>query len=268
MTKVIACFQNKGGSMKTTLAVNLSVMLAKDNYRVLLIDLDAQSNVSMTFGKNPFQIENSSYDLIMDNGYQKEDLYKPMENLDVIFSNKDLNYLDLDVYSNLKEYPAPFSLLSKQLEALKPKYDFVIFDTPPSFNLASLNGLAASDYVLIPSIPEAYSVQGIMSILETIDMIEENQNHSLEILGFVNVLVSDRTNLHKDIMEQTHLFAQSRGLKVFNTYISRSINTASTVLSDEKPIMMMNQNNKTTQEYKELYAEIIEELKKVGIKHG
>lgn len=249
MVVKIAVFQKKGGVLKSSLATNLSVLFSEEG-RTILLDLDSQSNVALSFGTSPASIEKSTYDLLLKDLEPKDILFSISDTLDVLPSNSGLSRIDLEVYSNLSKYRQPLELLGDSFSDVGHTYDYVFMDTPTSLSLATLNALKYADYVLIPFQPELYAISGL------IDLISDAKSLGCDILGIVPTLIDTRTNLHRDIMGQLKEYADKEGIYVFSNYISRSIGSSNAVAYEQKPITMLKPKTKAYLEYVALYEEM------------
>lgn len=214
---VIAIANQKGGVGKTTTAINLSAGLAKAGKKVLIIDLDPQANSSLTFLNNHI-IEQSVYDVLVENGTQIENVIKPtyIPNLDIMPARINLAKFESKL---IGEFDAPFRLKDR-IERLTHDYEYIIIDTPPTLGLITVNALVASDYVIVPIQPSYFALEGTDDLLETVEKVKARPNPNLQVLGVVITLLDKRTTLAKDIQEQIKgVF----GDKVFETVISKSV---------------------------------------------
>ena len=170
MGKVISLVNQKGGVGKTTTSINLSSSLGHLGKKVLLIDLDSQSNTTTGLGIEKSKIKKSTYDVIMNACDIKEAIIKtPFKNLSVIPSVIDLAGAEIEIIqlSNQNRDFIMTGQLKKQIEEIKDRYDFIIIDCPPALGILTTNALAASDSVLIPIQCEYYSLEGVNLLLKT-----------------------------------------------------------------------------------------------------
>jgi len=216
-TMVIAIANQKGGVGNTTTAINLSAALAKAGKKVLLIDLDPQSNSSLTFLAHD-QIELSIYELLTDTEIKRSDVVKStsFEGLDILPARISLAKFESKL---IGEFDAPFRLKDR-IDGLAEEYDFIIIDTPPTLGLITVNALVASDYLIVPIQPSYFALEGTDDLLDTVDKVRARPNPNLKVLGVLITLLDKRTTLAKDIHEQIR---RVFGEKVFDTVISKSV---------------------------------------------
>jgi len=214
---IISIANQKGGVGKTTTAINLSAALAKSGKRVLLVDIDPQSNSSLSF-LDPRDVEYSIYELLTDPSIPTESVIKQtaLDGLDILPSRISLAKFESKL---IGEFDAPFRLKDR-FENLRSVYDFILIDTPPTLGLITVNALVASDYLIIPIQSSYFALEGTDDLLETVEKVKSRPNPNLQVLGIVITLHDKRTTLARDIFEQ---IKQVFGEKVFTTVISRSI---------------------------------------------
>lgn len=257
--KVIAINNNKGGSLKSTSAVSLAGVIATEGKRVLLIDSDNQSNVALSFGQNPDDYEVGLYSVLIEGLDPAEAIVSVHENIDILPSNDDLIQFDWEVIGNSGKYPAPFEIMKNTCESLKDKYDYIIIDTPPSLSLMVGNVFTFADSVLIPFSPESYSMRSLMKVLDTISAFSTSFNPDLKLLGVVATMVNYQTTLHQYVLQETRKYCLENDIKLFDTYIPRSIRFASSVAFEGKPATLSEKKNDMAANYFELWKEIEED---------
>ncbi|MBL4661199.1 MAG: ParA family protein [Alcanivoracaceae bacterium] len=218
--KVIAIANQKGGVGKTTTSINLAVGLSRLNKTVLLVDLDPQGNATMGCGLDSREVEPNACDMLL----QEVDINSiilTVENsgIDIIGSNTDLTAAELQ----LMDQPNPESVLKKQLDFIDKDYDYIIIDCPPSLNILTINALAAANGVIIPMQCEYYALEGLASLLETIERIQSVVNPGLEIEGIIRTMFDGRNNLANDVSAQLLSHFDS---KVYVTVIPRNVRVA------------------------------------------
>ncbi len=253
MSTVISVTNQKGGVGKTTTAVNVAYYLAKSGKRTLLVDFDPQGNATSGLGIN------------------KQDLpYGTMS--DVMLETKTLTEIILKTdHKNLSIAPATPQLANTEVElagasrrfsrlknAIKntPNYDVVVIDNPPSLSLLTVNGLIASRYVLLPVQAEFYALEGLGQLLETMKLVREKMNPTLDLVGVLPTMVDGRTTLSTQVHEEIKKHFPG---KVFKTVIPRNIRLAEAP-SHGVPIGAYDRFSKGARAYKSLTKELLERI--------
>jgi chromosome partitioning protein len=203
---IITIANQKGGVGKTTTAMNLGVALALSGKRVLLVDSDPQANLTSYLGVTPGEGEFAELGTLDEVYLSKRPTDASMvdslvahtrSKVDLIASDKALSGVEFYLFSR----PDRELVLSRFLDALKDRYDFILIDTPPSLNLLTLNALCASHNVLVPVQPEFFSLEGIVKIRESIENVRARWNPRLEIIGILPTQVTHRRKLTQEVLE-------------------------------------------------------------------
>ena len=217
MNKVLAIANQKGGVGKTTTAVNLAASLAATKRKVLLIDLDPQGNATTAAGIKENK-PNTLYNLFFENIQIMQCIYKSSDDYDLLPGGQELIALEVGIRENNKQ-----SFLSKELEALKDKYDYTIIDTPPTLNQLTIEALFAASGTLIPLQCEYYSLEGVTGLMETIQSLSDKNLSNNRVIGIVRTMVDMRNNLAKEVSDELESHFSNL---VFNTLIPRNIKLA------------------------------------------
>lgn len=223
---IFAVTNQKGGVGKTTSVLNLGVFLATKGKKVLLIDIDPQSNLSSGLGisHQPNGIEDLNnkeyktiYDLLVNQADAKDTIQQTrIENLSIIPSGIELAGAEVEIVSALSRE----NILKKALNTVKDDYDYILIDCPPSLGLLTINSLVAADKVLIPVQSEYFALEGLGQLINTITLIKGSLNPTMEIGGVMLTMFDSRTNLSKDVAGEIEKYFDS---KVFKTVIPRNI---------------------------------------------
>ena len=218
--KIIAIANQKGGVGKTTTSINLAVGLSRLNKVVLLVDLDPQGNATMGCGINSREVEPNACDMLLQE-VDVNSIILTAENsgIDIIGSNTDLTAAELQLMNQSN----PELVLKNQLGLIDKNYDYIIIDCPPSLNILTINALASANGVIIPMQCEYYALEGLASLLETIERIQSVVNPDLEIEGIIRTMFDGRNNLANDVSAQLITHFDS---KVYVTVIPRNVRVA------------------------------------------
>lgn len=250
MAKIITVCNQKGGTGKTTSAINLAAYLALNNQKILIIDLDPQANATSGLGVNKHNIQKSTYHVLLEELEIKEVFQKTaIPNLTVAPSNLDLTGAEVELVGALgREHR-----LKKALEKEKENFDFIIIDSPPSLGLLTINALCAADSVLIPVQCEYYALEGLTQLNNTIKLVKDHLNPLLSIEGVLLTMADYRTNLTKEVIGEARNYFKDL---VFKTVIPRSIRLTEAP-SFGKPISLYDKDSIGARKYEELSKEIL-----------
>ena len=257
MGKIISLVNQEGGVGKTTTSINLSSSLGHLGKKVLLIDLDPQSNSTTGLGVDRAKIKKSIYNVIMGECEIKEAIIKTQfKNLSIIPAMIDLAGVDIELIQisvQDKEFVIT-EQLKKQLEMVRDRYDFIIIDCPPNLGILTTNALAASDSVLIPIQCEYYSLEGVNQLLHTVLKVQQKVNPNLSIEGVLLTMLDGRTLLGLEVVEDVRKFFNE---KVFSTIIPRLVKLVEAP-SHGKPIIEYDPKSKGALAYLNLAKEVID----------
>ena len=251
---IITITNQKGGIGKTTTAHNLGYGLAQRGFKVLLVDLDGQKNLTMATRSN--QAFKNSYDLMTKRATAKECIQPLNDNIDIINGSLDLATLDIELNDIGKEYR-----LKEMLEPIKNDYDFIIIDTPPTLNIITVNALTCADRVLIPCEADIFSLDAVSTLHnKTIEVVKKYTNSNLKTDGILLTKYNDRTILAREITEKYKELADSIGTKLYNVKIRRA-NAIDESHTRRQDIFSYARKSKVANDYNEFIDEF---LKGVG----
>lgn len=250
MAKVIAVCNQKGGVGKTTTSVNLPAYLALLGKRVLLIDFDPQANASSGLGFSPKLEQKSIYHGILDQAHF-DDLLKntSLFNYHLLPANQHL----AGALVELVNLPEREFYLRKFINRIRHQYDYIFIDLPPSLSLLTINGLVASDEVLIPIQSEYYSLEGLGQLLETVDLINNNLETRINVAGGLLTMYDKRERLSRDVAKNVRQYFPH---KVFEVEIPRCVALAEAP-SFGRPIILYKPDSIGAKAYEKLAREII-----------
>ena len=250
MGKIIALANQKGGVGKTTTAINLAACLAEAGKKVLAIDLDPQGNMTSGLGVDKNEVENTVYELMLDQCTVKESMeHTVVEHLDLIASNVNLAGAEIELLGIIdKEY-----ILKKAVDYVKEDYDFVIIDCPPSLNMLTVNAMTTANTVLVPIQCEYYALEGLSQLMHTIHLVQERLNPELKIEGIVFTMYDVRTNLSNQVVANVK---ENLNENIFKTMIPRNIRLAEAP-SYGIPINMYDTRSAGAESYRNLAKEVI-----------
>ena len=250
MGRIIAIANQKGGVGKTTTSINLSSCLADLGKKVLLVDIDPQGNATSGVGIIKQNLENTVYELFLDECTISECLTKSVvDNLNVLPSNVNLSGAEIDLIGvENREY-----ILKNVLDQIKDLYDYIIIDCPPSLNILTVNAMTAADSVIVPIQCEYYALEGLSQLIHTINLIQDRLNNKLEIDGIVFTMYDSRTNLSSDVVENVKINVH---INIYDTVIPRNVRLAEAP-SFGLPIHMYDGKSAGAVAYKNLAKEII-----------
>jgi chromosome partitioning protein len=245
--QVIAFANQKGGVAKTTTTLNLGVAMREKGFTVLAIDLDPQGNLTMSQGWNPDEIERSMFDVLV-HKLPIEEIIREAE-VDLAVSSIDLAGAELALSSMIGRERA----LEKALVGVRPKYDYILIDTPPSLGLLTINALVAANGVIVPVQCEYLSLRGLVQLQNTLAMIRENLNPDVDIQGILPTMY-DRRLVHS--REAVDILRENFGDLVFNTKIRKTIRYAEAPVKGQS-VLTYDPTGEAADLYRDLAKEVL-----------
>jgi chromosome partitioning protein len=249
MALSVALLGVKGGVGKTTTAVNLGAALAELDFRVLVLDLDPQGNATTGLGINPRDVEGSVYDVLLNN-VPLEDVVEPttLRNLFVAPATIDLAGAEIELVPVMSRELR----LKRAIDQVRPDYDIVMIDCPPSLGLLTVNGLAAADDVIVPIQCEYYALEGLGQLLRNVGLVQSNLNQSLDVRGIILTMYDARTKLADQVESEVRNYF---GPKVYRTVVPRTVRL-SEAPSFGQPIIVFDSTSRGASAYRDLAKEV------------
>lgn len=257
MGKIIAVANQKGGVGKTTTSINLSAAMAMRGQRILVIDIDPQGNCTSGLGVDKNEVENTIYEVLLDDCTVKEGILKTSyENLDLIPSNINLAAAEIELIG----IPRKEFILRDALDYVREDYDYIIMDCPPSLNVLTVNAMTAADTVIVPIQCEYYALEGLSQLIHMINLVRERLNRNLDIEGIVFTMYDARTNLSAQVVENVREHVEQH---IYNTIIPRNV-TLAEAPSYGEPVTVYDRKSAGAQAYLALADEILGVEEKEG----
>lgn len=250
MKKIVTVTNQKGGTGKSTTASALAAGLSLRGYKTLAVDLDAQGNLTYTFGA-----DNTGATVleVLTGDATAAEAIKHTQSCDVLPANKALAGADAYIKETGKEYR-----LKEALENVADQYDYIIIDTPPALGILTVNALTACQSVIIPSQADIYSIQGIEQLSETMKPVKKYCNPGLEIEGILLTRYSARSVLSREVADMLEELAANLGTKLFKTKIREAIAVKEAQISQQS-LFEYSPKAKPTEDYNALIDELIGE---------
>ena len=247
MKKIVSIINQKGGVGKSTTAESLAAGLSLRGYKTLAVDLDAQGNLTYTFGA-----DNTGATVleVLTGDATAAEAIKHTQSCDVLPANKALAGADAYIKETGKEYR-----LKEALENVADQYDYIIIDTPPALGILTVNALTACQSVIIPSQADIYSIQGIEQLSETMKPVKKYCNPGLEIEGILLTRYSARSVLSREVADMLEELAAKLGTKLFKTKIREAIAVKEAQISQQS-LFEYSPKAKPTEDYNALIDEL------------
>ena len=256
MGKVISIANQKGGVGKTTSSINLAASLAAIEHPTLIIDIDPQSNTTSGLGIDTSTVTNSIYEVMIGSAEISDTIRQTeLDFLDLVPAHINLVGAEIEMIDREQRE----RILTKAISELRDKYDFIIIDCPPSLGLLTINALTASDSIVIPVQCEYFAIEGLGQLLNTIKIVRQHLNPSLDIEGVVLTMYDTRTRLSNQVADEVKRYFDDR---VFKTVIARNIRLAEAP-SFGKPALLYDSTSVGAKNYLALAGEIIKRNRKL-----
>jgi len=251
MGRIISVVNQKGGVGKTTTAINLGAYLAEAGKFVLIVDLDPQANATSGIGIDHRELERGLYEAILGMVRMREIVQPtPHETLRIAPSTSALAGLNVELVSLPRR---EFKLYDSLLE-VRNDYDYILIDCPPTLGMITLNGIVASDEILIPVQAEYFALEGLSQLLETVNLVKERIRPEVDILGAVLTMYDSRTKLSDDVMQELYKYFPNN---IFRSVIPRSVRLAEAP-SFGRSILSFDGGSKGAKAYERLAREILD----------
>jgi chromosome partitioning protein len=259
MSEIICIANQKGGVGKTTTAVNLAASLAERGKKVLLLDIDPQSNATTSLGFSRGDYEYNIYHVLIGTKELSEVVLKTfIKKLDLVPSNIGLVGIEKEFYNSKKKNRE--LVLKSKLGHINKKYDFIIIDSPPALGPITINALSASDSVIIPIQCEFFALEGLAQLLNTVSLLKKTINPKLKIKGFLPTMYSKQNNLSKQVLADLSHHFKDKLFHIKNgkecIVVPRNVKVAESP-SFGKPVTKYASSSKGSLAYKNLASAIL-----------
>ena len=250
--RIIAIANQKGGVGKTTTTINLGAAIAESGKKVLIIDLDPQSNTTTGLGVSTKDLNSSIYQVIIEENTASETIISVgIKNLYLLPSSLELAGAEIELVTALSREQR----LTRALDEVVSDYDFIIIDCPPALGLLTVNALCFANEVIVPIQCEYYALEGLGQLVGNVDLVKANLNPDLEISKIVLVMYDSRTKISKQVADEVREYF---GERVCDQIIPRSVRL-SEAPSYGQPITVFDPTSRGSVAYKELAKEVLYE---------
>lgn len=257
--KTITIANEKGGVGKTTTAQHLATGLAKKGFKVLVVDMDSQRNLSSTLNDKGQPIKRI-YD-VMTGEATKDCIYKTNQGVFIIYgddriANAEKEFIELE---------APY-ILKEKLQEVEKYFDFCVIDTPPkSKSIVVVNAMTSSDEIIIPLQANSFSIEGLQKILETYNKVKKVTNHNVEVKGILMTMYDDRSIFRRGISKQMQQLSEKIQIPIFKTTIRRAV-AIEEAQSQKTNVFDYNEKTKVAEDYMKFVEEYLQTSKNINKK--
>lgn len=257
--KVIAIINQKGGVGKTTTAAATSAILIEKGFKVLVIDMDAQCNLSNYYGLNEENLESmdTTFDCLTNTKFDLQKAIVSTEQGDIVPSSIKMANVESIIMPDLDRHLR----LKQGLSFLEDSYDYIILDTPPALGIITINALTAADYVVIPALADRFSMQGITQVVNTITLVRDTVNPKLKIAGVLMTAFQKSTSLQQAMQEYIKGLADKLGINTFKQAI-RSTVTVREAQANRISLTTYGKYREVTYDYRKYVGELLEIIDK------
>lgn len=256
---IISIFNQKGGCGKSTTCCNLGAYLSRHGKKVLLVDMDPQANLTVSVGVDDEALDKTIYDLLRSTEVKRERILEVIQKTSydrLYIMPSDITLSDAEItLSNLMKRE---ERLKKILAEIQDNFDYILIDCPPSLGLLSINALVCSDYMIIPVSPSYFSIKGVKHLINTYNLVRDNLNPKLEIMGILITIFNSRKNIAKDIRET---LIATFGDKVFKNPIRIDVKVENSQ-DNLTPVIYYSEKSKAAEDYVEFGKEVLKWTRK------
>lgn len=255
MARVFTTVMNKGGCLKTSITANLSAQLSLKGYKVLVIDLDEQQNVLLTFQKK--KAEKTVTDWLINDDDFDDVFVNVSTNLDIVTGPESGYLLEKNIREKRKQNP--LLILKEKINEIGDRYNFIFLDTPPSLGFPTGLGLVAANEILVPFQPEMYGAAGLIKTIKQVEDLRKSLNPEARIKKVIPTKVDKRSKNHRQTIEQCEQFLSKNGLEMSKVKIWDTKDGINSLFAESRPPVLSRRHNKLKQVYFKLTMEVIEQ---------
>lgn len=255
--KVISISNIKGGVGKSSTAAVLASGLVEKGYKVLVVDSDPQTNLTMCFLPEQADDAPSLYHIYAEGKRIDDVKIAVKDGFDLLIGDFALCNADMQFLK-----AGRLKMLNKALKNLEEGYDFVVIDTPPNLGVLSLNAFIASDYIIVPMAADSFSLKGVRLLKQSLDDVEEELDRRIEVAGILLTRYNSRTNVSRLLENSLHSAAELLGTQVFESRIRQAVVVQESQLAREN-LLSYAPKASVTQDYVQFIDELLE---RIGVK--